>query len=293
MATIMSPIQNQAASLDRATLANQPGVTTGASTNSAARGPLLVSAAQSLANAAEELTFAFSERTEKSLAKRKVSDGQARVNDVEALVQEYLDKVPDLEKQQKLQDLVSNLGQGNVANMAQLQAYLKGFSGEPSHQFMALSYAREQLQQRGDSPALVSLIEQALLDMAEENGDAIELGIRVSPIANEAEQQGVGDLQGLRNIYRDAVLDYSGLSAAFRDIQQRFGSSELEGVTGFMMKALSADLESQGSRLDPTKLKLVMTDMHKLRLLNSLQAQVTDLWQTVVTGEKGHGIRAF
>ncbi len=288
----LSPIQNQTISLDRA-ITNQQGAAVNVPTNSTATAPVLVSTAQSIANAAEELTFVFSERAEKSLAKRKVSDGQARVNEVEALVKEYLDKVPDLEKQQKLQDLVSNLGQGNIANMAQLQAYLKGFSGEISHQFMALSFAREQLQQRGDSPALVTLIEQALLDMAEEHGQALEIGITVSPIASEAEQQGVGDLQGLRDIYRDAVLDYSGLSAAFKDIQQRFGSSELQGVTGFMMKALSADLESQGSRVDPTKLKLVMADMHKLRLLNSLQAQVTELWQTVVTGERGHGIRAF
>ncbi len=47
---------------------------------------VLASAAQSLADAAEELTFVFSERAELSLAKRKLSDSHARISEIEALV---------------------------------------------------------------------------------------------------------------------------------------------------------------------------------------------------------------
>lgn len=58
-----------------------------------------------------------------------------------------------------------------------------------------------------------------------------------------------------------------------------------------MMKALSADLDSQQRWLDPVKLERVMSDMHKLRLLNTLGASR----RAVATGEGGlaHGIRAF
>ena len=59
-----------------------------------------------------------------------------------------------------------------------------------------------------------------------------------------------------------------------------------------MMKALSADLDSQQRWLDPVKLERVMSDMHKLRLLNTLSAQVDELWQRV-KGGSAHGIRAF
>ncbi len=47
---------------------------------------MLASASQSLADAAEELTFVFSERAELSLAKRKLSDSHARISEIEALV---------------------------------------------------------------------------------------------------------------------------------------------------------------------------------------------------------------
>lgn len=53
---------------------------------------------QSIADMAEEVTFVFSERKELSLDKRKLSDSQARVSDVEEQVNQYLSKVPELEQ---------------------------------------------------------------------------------------------------------------------------------------------------------------------------------------------------
>ncbi|MGV8375744.1 YopN family type III secretion system gatekeeper subunit, partial [Pseudomonas aeruginosa] len=68
---------------------------------------------------------------------------------------------------------------------------------------------------------------------------------------------------------------------------------QLERVVALLQKALSAELDSQSSRLDPVKLERVMSDMHKLRALGGLAEQVGALWQVLVTGERGHGIRAF
>ncbi|MFJ2713773.1 type III secretion system gatekeeper subunit SctW [Pseudomonas sp. NPDC087346] len=252
-----------------------------------------ISTSQSMADSAEELTFVFSERVEKSLTKRSVSDGQTRLNEILEMLEEHLKKVPDLESQQKLEALVAHLGSGQLNNLAQLKAYLKGFSREISHQFVALSHARQELAGKTDARAMVELIDQALLEMAQEHGHAIELGLQIGPLAKEAAEQGVGDIQSLRDTYRDAVMDYRGLAAAWNDIHARFGSSTLDGVTGFLMKALSADLDSQQTRLDPIKLERVMSDMHKLRVLTGMSDQVNALWQVLVTGERGHGVRAF
>ncbi|HHQ4193016.1 TPA: SctW family type III secretion system gatekeeper subunit PopN, partial [Pseudomonas aeruginosa] len=87
-----------------------------------------VSVSQSLADAAEELTFAFSERAEKSLAKRRLSDAHARLSEVQAMLQEYWKRIPDLESQQKLEALIAHLGSGQLSSLAQLSAYLEGFS---------------------------------------------------------------------------------------------------------------------------------------------------------------------
>ncbi|MGY3933150.1 AopN protein [Aeromonas encheleia] len=253
---------------------------------------VLASAAQSLADAAEELTFVFSERSEISLTKRKLSDSHARISELEELVGDYLEKVPGLERQQKIKEMVSHLGSGRLANLSQLLAYLESFSGEVSEQFEALCQARNALAGRPELQGTLALIEQALAKLAEEQGTAIVLGARISGPAAEAARQGVGAEQDLRDLYRDAVQDYRALSAAWRDIHSRFGNGALEKVTGFMMKALSADLDTQQRWLDPVKLERVMSDMHKLRLLNTLSAQVDELWQRVKEGS-AHGIRAF
>lgn len=253
---------------------------------------VLASASQSLADAAEELTFVFSERAELSLAKRKLSDSHARISEIEALVGDYLDKVPELEREQKIKEMVSHLGSGRLANLSQLLAYLESYSGEVSEQFEALCQARKALAGRPEMQGTLVLVEQALAKLAAEQGSAIVLGARITGPAAEAAKAGVGAEQDLRDLYRDAVQDYRALSAAWRDIHSRFGNGALEKVTGFMMKALSADLDSQQRWLDPVKLERVMSDMHKLRLLNTLSAQVDELWQRV-KGGSAHGIRAF
>ncbi|MGL5324782.1 MAG: type III secretion system gatekeeper subunit SctW [Aeromonas sp.] len=253
---------------------------------------VLASASQSLADAAEELTFVFSERSELTLGKRKLSDSHARISEIEALVGDYLDKVPDLERQQKIKEMVSHLGSGRLANLSQLLAYLESYSGEVSEQFEALCQARKALAGRPEMRGTLALVEQALAKLADEQGAAIVLGARITGPAQEAAREGLGHVQDLRDLYRDAVQDYRALSTAWRDIHSRFGNGALEKVTGFMMKALSADLDSQQRWLDPVKLERVMSDMHKLRLLNTLSAQVDELWQRVKEGSV-HGIRAF
>ncbi|MCR8200508.1 SctW family type III secretion system gatekeeper subunit PopN, partial [Pseudomonas aeruginosa] len=209
------------------------------------------------------------------------------------MLQEYWKRIPDLESQQKLEALIAHLGSGQLSSLAQLSAYLEGFSSEISQRFLALSRARDVLAGRPEARAMLALVDQALLRMADEQGLEIELGLRIEPLAAEASAAGVGDIQALRDTYRDAVLDYRGLSAAWQDIQARFAATPLERVVAFLQKALSADLDSQSSRLDPVKLERVMSDMHKLRVLGGLAEQVGALWQVLVTGERGHGIRAF
>lgn len=253
---------------------------------------VLASASQSLADMAEELTFVFSERKELSLDKRKLSDSHARISEIEALVGDYLDKVPELERQQKIKEMVSQLGSGRLANLSQLLAYLESYSGEVSEQFEALCQARKALSGRPEMQGTLALVEQALAKLADEQGSAIVLGARISGPAAEAARAGVGGEQDLRDIYRDAVQDYRALSTAWRDIHSRFGNGSLEKVTGFMMKALSADLDSQQRWLDPVKLERVMSDMQMLRRINILLTEVDGLWQRAKEGS-AYGIRAF
>ncbi|MFA0284774.1 HrpJ domain-containing protein, partial [Vibrio sp. 10N.222.55.F12] len=77
---------------------------------------------------------------------------------------DYLRKVPDLEKNQKIKDLAAKMASGNLSTIAQLQAYLNGFSEEKSHQYLALKAVKKFLGANLESKNLLALIDQALLN---------------------------------------------------------------------------------------------------------------------------------
>jgi len=250
-------------------------------------------ATQSLFDAMEELTSLGSEKAEKDLSKRKVKDSGSRVNEVHELVSEYLKKVPDLEKNQKIKDLATKMAGGNISTIAQLQAYLNGFSEEKSHQYLALKAAKEYLKAGPDNKHLLAVIDQALLKM-EQNPDSwsqIDTEIRVSQFADDfSREQEFSSLHQLRGFYRDTVHSYQGLGAAYQDVVERFGSQEVSTAVEFMLQGMSADLSVQGSTIDSVKLQLLMSDMQKLKTLNTLQDQVRGLFQMFQPQRMSHGL---
>jgi len=238
--------------------------------------------AKSLLDAAEELTFKASEFEEKDISKRKIKDDYGTVSEIQALVEEYLKKVPDLEKQQKLKDFVSNLTKQSVSVSQQLLAYLGSYSGDASEQFVALSEAKKQLTGKPEAKALLALIDISLAKMAKEQGPQVKAGLIVYETALEfSSDKAIGDLQGLRDFYRDAVLDYSGLGDAYQNVLQRFGDKKVTQAISFLLKGLSADLQVQGSSIESSKLQQVMGDMNKLRVINGMHEQVVALFDRV------------
>ncbi|MHA2762616.1 type III secretion system gatekeeper subunit SctW [Vibrio harveyi] len=253
-------------------------------------------ATQSLFDAMEELTSLGSEKAEKDLTKRKVKDGGIRVNEAHELVSDYLRKVPDLEKNQKIKDLAAKMASSNLSTIAQLQAYLNGFSEEKSHQYLALKAVKKFLGANPESKNLLALIDQALLNF-EQNPDSwsqIDTEIRVSSFADEySQEQGFSSLHQLRGFYRDTVHSYQGLGSAYKDVVERFGEKEVSTAVDFMLQGMSADLSVQGSNIDSVKLQLLMSDMQKLKTLNTLQDQVGNLYQMFKPQQASHGLSSY
>ncbi|MCG6310671.1 type III secretion system gatekeeper subunit SctW [Vibrio alginolyticus] len=253
-------------------------------------------ATQSLFDAMEELTSLGSEKAEKDLTKRKVKDSGVRVNEAHELVSDYLRKVPDLEKNQKIKDLATKMAGGNISTIAQLQAYLNGFSEEKSHQYLALKAVKKFLSASPDSQHLLALIDQALLRI-EQNPDTwsqIDTEIRVSNFADEySQEQEFSSLHQLRGFYRDTVHSYQGLGAAYQDVVARFGEQEVSTAVDFLLHGMSADLSVQGSSIDSVKLQWLMSDMQKLKTLNTLQDRVSQLFQMFKPERTNYGLSSF
>ncbi|MCR9494740.1 type III secretion system gatekeeper subunit SctW [Vibrio alginolyticus] len=253
-------------------------------------------ATQSLFDAMEELTSLGSEKAEKDLTKRKVKDSGVRVNEAHELVSDYLRKVPDLEKNQKIKDLAAKMAGGNISTIAQLQAYLNGFSEEKSHQYLALKAVKKFLNASPESKHLLALIDQAILRI-EQNPDSwaqIDTEIRVSNFADEySQEQEFSSLHQLRGFYRDTVHSYQGLGAAYQDVVARFGEQEVSTAVDFMLQGMSADLSVQGSSIDSVKLQWLMSDMQKLKTLNTLQDRVSQLFQMFKPERTSYGLSSF
>ncbi|MDF5083632.1 type III secretion system gatekeeper subunit SctW, partial [Vibrio parahaemolyticus] len=142
----------------------------------------------------------------------------------------------------------------------------------------------------------LALIDQALLRI-EQNPDTwsqIDTEIRVSNFADEySQEQEFSSLHQLRGFYRDTVHSYQGLGAAYQDVVARFGEQEVSTAVDFMLQGMSADLSVQGSSIDSVKLQWLMSDMQKLKTLNTLQDRVSQLFQMFKPERTNYGLSSF
>lgn len=230
-----------------------------------------------LEDAAEELSFSHSEKVEKKLAKREMGKTALKTFAIEQ-AERYLKEVPDLERNQKLRDFVSQIAKMDKdTNPGQLREAAKKFSKDTTHQFLALSYAREQLAEDGADPTLLANLDSAITELTEESRSAIWAGLNVSKVASEASKQGLGDIQELRDSYRDVVLNFTSLSQVYKKITKEHKAEKLLDSVEFLLKGLAVEVGKDTRSLPKTQLKAIMDDIYQLKLLSGVYYQCDDL----------------
>ena len=231
-----------------------------------------------LQDAAEELTFGESERAEKKLSQRKLRSGAGIRSAAVEQAEKYLRDVPDLERKQKLSDFArSILEQGRTPTRDELSERSRQFSDDPTHQFLALEFSREQAADQGADPALVEALESAMAALQAESGPTIQAGLNVSSTALQFAGHEVGDLQQLRDIYRDVVLDCQTINDAYDRVVADHPGKSFDAAVRFMLKALGADLAASAQSVSKVRIKRIVDDMHQLKSLNSVHEQCEDL----------------
>ena len=230
-----------------------------------------------LEDAAEELSFSHSEKVEKKLAKRKMGKTALKTFAMKQ-AELYLKQVPDLERNKKLKDFADQIAQMNKSATAQqLRAAAKQFSKDTTHQFLALSYTIEQLKEEGGDAALLSSLNRAITDLNDESGPEIRAGLNVSQAAAEAAQKGLGEIQDLRDSYRDAVLNFTSVSQVYKKITEEHGTEKLTASVEFLLKGLSTEVNKDTRSLPKQQLKAIMDDIYQLKLLSGMYYQCDDL----------------
>ena len=86
---------------------------------------------------------------------------------------------------------------------------------------------------------------------------------------------------------------FDGLRMLISYLVERFGAKEVSTAVDFMLQGMSADLSVQGSNIDSVKLQLLMSDMQKLKTLNTLQDQVSNLYQMFKPQQANYGLSSY
>ena len=234
--------------------------------------------------AAEEMTFAGSRFVSKDMAKRSVRD-HSRNARLEKMVRDYLSRVPDVERRDRLDTYLNRLLGKPQLTLSDFRKSLNSSFGDVTHKYIALQYAQQHLMKRmrlkrrlRKGGGLLGMVSDELASLEASENSAIAAGLNVSAVAQTFSQKtGVGSVDSLRTCYRRVVLEYGGLMDAYRDILECFGMMHFSYAVEYLVQGLAADIAEKGPSISRAELKQIMTDMYKLRIVNTLyeSAQIT------------------
>jgi type III secretion protein W len=152
--------------------------------------------ATSLANAAEEMTFAASEKVEKKLAERKAGSKEAMRLDATELAQKYVNMMGQSTSSQKLHEFLDSMKKmGGKATEEQLRQLARESFGDVTEQYGALAYAEEALAQEGGNEELLAKVATAKEALMKEAGPAIRAGLNIATDVLTFSKQGLEQLE--------------------------------------------------------------------------------------------------
>lgn len=241
------------------------------------------SEASKLQDAAEELGMSVAHKADKrTLGQREVRQGQGISMDALSRIADYYDKLPDMPREAELQELVENLqnlqrlldgsgGGGGDVTADDVLAALQKFDPDVSHQFAALDIAREFFAASGASSDFQTLLDAAHTEFQKGDlGRDVRAGFAAAEAASRASATLETDPASVRDTYRQLLRESKNMGQlfdAFRgfDVLKSFG----EVVDTFMMSA-GRDLASTGPSTDPAYLHSLVTELGKLKKMQSV-----------------------
>jgi type III secretion system YopN/LcrE/InvE/MxiC family regulator len=266
------------------------------------------SEASKLQDAAEELGMSVAHRADKrSLDRREVRQGAGATLEALARIADYYDKLPDMPREDQLRSLVEQLetferlmneggGGGGVTTDDILKA-LQQFDGDVTHQYAGLDIAREFLATTGASDEFMMLLDQAHAEFGKGDlGREVRAGLAS---AKEAAQVAVTletDPAAVREAYRSLLRETRNMGQLFSAFQRFDMMKNFDEVVSTFMSVAGQDLASTGPSTDPTYLHSLLTELSKLKLMQSAVSMAFDLVKTtdrqMVPGEQPEGTAA-
>ena len=220
----------------------------------------------------EELSIALS-----SLRKFETKDDK-KYEDLKKALERLKQTVPDIpgiEKIDKLLQQILDARKRGGLTESQIRELTQEYSGDPSHQYLAMKALVEYLQGTDESgqktAAALKTYNSHFYDDLKKD---IQSGINVSLIAADyAKSSSYRCIQELRDIWRQGleVPDFQHPLEAYQFAKDKCGYDQIDKGVGWLMKALSAEMQAMKASVDANHLKHVRS---RLEVIYGLQTVI-------------------
>lgn len=238
-----------------------------------------------IAEAAEEVSFIFSERVEKRLTECRSAQLASGRKQLRQRAEDCFARLPDFERGPRLQAFMKHLASLGDVSTERILADVRLSFTDVSHQYAALLHALETTAggAGASSSGLRTALDAALEYLGREQGPAVRAGLNTTVIASEYAEQGLGGVQRLRDFYRGTVLGFVDLETAYRQVIEAYGEDGFQRATGFLIKAAGAELMSQGPSIDRAELRSIIDHLYYLEVLGNMQRACAGLMKRMQT----------
>ena len=237
-------------------------------------------ATTALADAAEEMTFAASEKVEKKLSERKAGSKEVLKLNAAQLAEKYVNMTGDKQAPNKLLKFFEELKQkGEKATEQDVRDLLKREFSDVSEQYVALAFAEEKLVSEGGNEKLRATVSAVKESLLKEAGPAIRAGLNIANDVLSFSKQGLEQVDKLRELYRFAVLGRPNVSDMYQAIMGRYGESRFPQALDFLIQAAGSDLDSHGMgpSMDTVHLETAVNNINYVQQMGNLYRVLADL----------------
>ncbi len=237
-------------------------------------------ASSQLANAAEEMSFAASEKVEKKLSERKAGSKEALRSSATELAEKYVNMMANAQSARKLHEFLDAMKKmGESASDAELRQLLGEHFSDSTDQFAALSFAEEALAKDPAQQGLLAKVKSLKEQLLHDAGPAIRSGLNIAADVMAFAKKGLEGAQALRDLYRFSVLGGQTIGAVYQAIMARYGATQFAQSLEFLLRAASSDLDGKlmGSSLEPSQLKNAIDDIYHVQSLGNMHRSLSEL----------------
>lgn len=243
-------------------------------------------ASTALADAAEEMTFAASEKVEKKLSERKAGSREAMKLSGAELADKYVKMMGESQPSHKLHEFLDALKKkGAKASEEEIRDMLQREFSDVSEQYAAIAFAEEALKGEGGAEAealaaKATSVKEALLSEA---GPAIRAGLNIATDVLGFAKQGLEQLDKLRELYRYAVLGRPTVSEMYQAVMGRYGENRFPQALDFLIQAAGSDLDAHGMgpSMEAAHLETAVNNINFVQQMGNLYRSLGELMDSV------------